>query len=188
MEIAIKIQGKTPLICNRFTDEAALAATSGTRGALQGGQAEPLEIAEGKLYVDDAGVVGIPQPNLLRCIMEGGRFHKIGKKQVTTLKESLVPACVEIHDVFIPLETVSGWKVDTRPVRIPSTGGRILTHRPMFDDWALSFTVMLDHGLMSDRLFREIVDDAGNRVGLGDFRPGTRGPYGRFSVTRWEIQ
>jgi len=30
------------------------------------------------------------------------------------------------------------------------------------------------------------VDDTGQRVGLLDFRPEKKGPFGRFVVTRWD--
>jgi hypothetical protein len=40
--------------------------------------------------------------------------------------------------------------------------------------------------MMDPKLFREIVDAAGKRIGLGDFRPATKGPFGKFVVTSWE--
>jgi len=33
---------------------------------------------------------------------------------------------------------------------------------------------------------RHIVDDAGSRVGLLDFRPERKGPFGRFIVIEWK--
>jgi hypothetical protein len=42
--------------------------------------------------------------------------------------------------------------------------------------------------MLGVKLFREVVDAAGKRIGLGDFRPDCKGPYGRFSVTRWQEQ
>jgi hypothetical protein len=33
---------------------------------------------------------------------------------------------------------------------------------------------------------RVIVNDAGSRVGLLDFRPEKKGPFGRFSVIKWD--
>ena len=187
MRLKIRIEGTTALICNKFTDAAAEASSSGTRGS---GSAKdrgtPLEIAEAKLYVGLDGKPMIPQPNLLRCLVEGGRFHKVGKTQLTTAKTSHLYACVSVEGTEIPLVHRQPWKVDTRAVRIPSTGGRILAHRPMFDDWALEFEVLLDTSILGAKVFRMVVDDAGNRIGLGDFRPATKGPYGRFVVTRWE--
>lgn len=187
MKIKIRIEGTTPLICNRFTDEAAISASSGVRGSgAAADRGTPLEIAKAKLYSGLDGGAMIPQPNLLRCLVEGGRFHKMGRTQITTAKSSHMYSCLDIEGAEIKLQHRQPWKVDTRAVRIPATGGRILAHRPMFDDWALEFVCDLDTDIVGVKTFRNIVDDAGRRIGLGDFRPATKGPYGKFLVTRWE--
>lgn len=188
MEISIRIDGTTPLICNKFTDAAAESASNGSRGSSAGqDRGTPLEIAQSKLYIGNNGNPMIPQPNLLRCLVEGGRFTKIGKSQVTTAKSSILYACVDVQGAEIPIIHQQPWKVDTRAVRIPSTGGRILAHRPMFDDWALEFVVDLDTSILGEKLLRQIIDDAGKRIGMGDFRPQCKGPYGRFVVNKWEV-
>lgn len=188
MEIAITLEAITPLICNKFTDENAEAASSGSRGSSAAAdRGTPLEIAESKLYIGASKKPVIPQPNLLRCLVEGGRFTKVGKAQVTTAKSSILYACVDIQGAEIPIAHSQPWKVDTRAVRIPSTGGRILAHRPMFDDWRLEFFADIDTSIIGEKLFRQIVDDAGKRIGLGDFRPQCKGPYGRFHVVHWEV-
>lgn len=188
MRIQVTIEGTTPLICNKFTDAAAESASSGSRGSSAAAdRGTPLAIAEGKLYIGISGNPTIPQPNLMRCLIDGGRFHKVGKSQLTTSKSSMLFSCVDIEGAEIEIEHRQPWKVDTRAVRIPSTGGRILAHRPMFDDWRLSFEVVLDETILGPKLFRQVVDDAGKRIGLGDFRPATKGPYGRFGVTSWAV-
>ena len=186
MHIRIELTGTTPLMLNRFTDEAAERASSGTSSAsAAAGRRTPLEIAESALYKGIDGQPMIPQPNLLRCLVEGGRFHKAGKVQITTAKSSLLYACVDIEGAEIPITHKQPWKVDTRAVRIPATGGRILAHRPMFDDWSLNLIAEIDTEILNPKLFRQIVDDAGKRIGLGAFRPAVKGPYGRFVVTSW---
>jgi len=187
MDIQITIAGTTPLLCNKFTDAAQMAASAGSRSSIANDHVPPLGQAEARLYrAEDAeGTLIIPQPNISRCIIDAGSFFKTGRTKITTQKSSLLAAAVFISPIAIPIVSESGWKVDTRPVRIPATGGRILCHRPCFDDWRLDFTAMLDEEMISPRLFREIVDAAGKRVGLGDFRPGTKGPFGRFVVTSW---
>jgi len=184
--INVTIEGTTPLLCNRFTDEAQMAATNGTRATAVGDKGSPKQQAEPKLYLGHAGRPVIPQPNLFRCIIDGGKFFRNGRSKVTTQKSSLIPACAEIEGMEIPIEHKEPWTVDTRPVRIPSTGGRILCHRPCFHDWKLSFMLKVDTEMISLKLMRDIVDAAGKRVGLGDFRPDCKGPFGKFVVTRWE--
>ena len=189
MRIAIEIQGVTALICNKFTDAAQLAASGGSRSsAAAGDRGTPLEIADSKLYRDVDGTISIPQPNLLRSIVDGGQFHKAGRSKITTQKSSLIYACVDIEGTMISIVHKEPWRVDSRPVRIPSTGGRILAHRPMFDDWRLAFTVILDTDIIGANLLRQIIDDSGRRIGLGDFRPGCKGPFGKFVVVKWDIE
>ena len=187
--IGCAIEGITALICNSFTDAAAEQASSGTRGSSAGGdRGTPLEIAQSKLYRGaDGKTLIIPQPNLLRSIVDGGQFHKIGRSKVTTQKSSLLYACLDIEGSEIPIVHKQPWKVDTRACRIPATGGRILVHRPMFDDWRLEFIIRLETHICGIKLLRQIVNDAGTRIGLGDYRPSTKGPYGRYSVVKWNV-
>ena len=187
-EIKVKISGTTPLLSNRFTDEAAMSSSSGTRAATVGGKGTPREQAEKKLYMSEStGVPMIPSPNLFRCIIDAGKYFKVGKSKVTTLKSSLIPACLSIDEIELPITSAAPWEVDTRAVRIPSTGGRILAHRPCFYDWSMDFTLVLDEDVMDCKLLREIVDTAGKRIGLGDFRPDCKGPFGKFVVERWDV-
>lgn len=183
--VEVTIEGTTPLLCNRFTDAAQQAASSGTRASAVGEKGTPREQAEQKLYLGQDGKFVIPQPNVMRCLIDAGTFFKAGKSKVTTQKTSLIPACVDIRCVEIPIIHRDPWEVDTRAVRIPSTGGRILAHRPCFHDWRLDFSVDLDTEIMTVKLLREIFDAAGKRIGLGDFRPACKGPFGKFVVTSW---
>jgi hypothetical protein len=189
VRINIRVDGVTPLILNKFTDKAQLEASGGSRGssaAADRGTAH--EIAESKLYLDIDGKTPVmPSPNMLRCIIDGGSFHKAGKSKITTQKTSMIPACVFIGAATIGIIHTQPWRVDTRAVRIPSTGGRILAHRPVFEDWSLEFEMTLDTSIIGAKVLREIVDSAGQRIGLGDFRPACKGPFGRFVVTKWVV-
>jgi hypothetical protein len=184
--VNLTIEGTTPLLCNKFTDAAQMSATSGNRMSAVGDRGTPLEQAESKLYIGHDDKPMIPQPNLFRCLIDAGTFFKAGKSKVTTLKTSMIPACVEINGLELPLLHKEPWTVDTRAVRIPSTGGRILCHRPSFNDWRIAFTIGIDTEMLSIKLLREIVDAAGKRIGLGDFRPACKGPFGKFVVNKWK--
>ncbi|NCB09979.1 MAG: hypothetical protein EOM73_17715 [Bacteroidia bacterium] len=175
-EIKIKITGTTPLICNRFTEDAQIAADD----------VNPEKEAEKKLYIGKDGNPMLPQFNLLKAFINAGWFFRIEGCKVTTRKKSLIPACVEIEGLEIPIRSKDGWEADTRAVRIRSSGRRIFSHRPKFNDWELEFTVHFDEEIMNAELFRKIVDTAGKCIGLGDFRPERKGPFGKFTVSLWE--
>lgn len=187
--VKVTIEGTTPLLMNKFTDATGVQISGGTSAVMVGSKGTPREQAEKKLYADEAGKLHLPAPNIFRAIIDAGAFHKAGRAKITTHKSSLVPAAVAIVELACPIHVAGGpprWEVDSRSVVIPSTGGRIMCHRPRLDQWAISFTLEVDTGMFTLPLVRQLVDDAGKRIGLGDFRPARKGPFGRFVVTSWK--
>ena len=187
--IKTKLVGVTPLLINRFTEAAAEEATKGNRASTVGTRPPPREDAKARLYfakLNGKNVPVMPTTNILRSITEGGRFFKSGKSKITTIRHSIIPAAMAIETIYVAIEHKKPWDVDSRAIRNPATGGRFLRYRPVFYDWALSFDLLIDEELLSEPLSREIVDAAGKRIGLGDFRPDCKGPFGRFRVDIWK--
>jgi len=192
MKIKITIQGITPLLMNRFTEEAEIKVSGGTAVTFRGDKGTPREQAESKRYSDPDGFLFVPGPNIFSCLIAAGAFHKAGRSKLTTHKTSLIPAGIAIDDLVCALvnendEPEKDWEVDSRSVVIPSTGGRIMCHRPRVDKWRLSFVADVDTSMFSPTLVRALVDDAGKKIGLGDYRPARKGPFGRFVVVRWQV-
>ena len=192
MKINVTISGLTPIIMNRFTEAAEVAVSGGTSVSFRGDKGTPRDQAAAKRYADQAGNLYIPGPNIFACIIAAGTFHKAGKSKLTTMKTSLIPAGLMVDDLVCNLIDADGqllteWEVDSRSVVIPSTGGRIMCHRPRVDVWNANFTLEVDSDMFSPALVRAVVDDAGKKIGLGDFRPARKGPFGRFVVSHWEI-
>lgn len=190
-QISLTIEGTTPLLMNRYTEAAMEKAESGTAMSVVGDRGTPREQAAPKVYLDSKGRPVIPGPNLFSCIMEAGKYHKVGKKQVTTGRSSLIPAGISVTEIESPLlgpdDKPAAWEVDSRPIVNPATRGRRLCHRPRFDAWRVSFVLDVDAGMFDVKFVRQLVDDAGVRVGLGDFRPDRKGPFGKFKVVRWDV-
>jgi len=184
--IKVKIVGISPLLMNKFTDEAQMKATKGTGSSQVGTRPSPEEDAESRLYYDEGGNIIMPQPNIYNCLINAGKFHKHGKSKVTTLRTSLIPAGIFMNEMYYKLESEGGWSVDARPIRNPVTGGRIIRYRPVFYDWSVSFELEVDTEMFSIDMARQFMDDAGKKIGLCDFRPDCRGPFGRFRVDKWE--
>lgn len=179
--IEITITGVTPLLINRFHEEAREEATSGIHARHE--HPEPADDARERLYLladQPKESPYFPAENLRQSIIAAAGRHKIGRRSAA----SDVAAAVYLAPDAMPL--AGGWAVDSRPVVIPATRGRIMRHRPKFEQWAISFTLNFEERLISPKLARDCVDDAGDYVGIGDFRPARKGPFGRFKVTRWE--
>lgn len=186
--IKVRISGVSPLLLHKITEEAMAKSNNPTMVSANG-KASPRELASVHLYIGKDGKTHVvPQPNLYRCIIDAGTFFKSGKSKITTAKSSLIPACVGIEEIEFPIESSEDWQTDTRPVCNPSTGGRMMCHRPRFDTWALKFTMTLDESMIPEKVMREVVDCAGTRIGLGAWRPARKGPFGKFRVDSWTVK
>ena len=139
------------------------------------------EQAELACYRDPDGMLYVPGVNIQRALIAGATFSK-GKGRASLQKP--VAACTIVSPERVILAP-QAYAIDTRPVVIPSTRGRVLRHRPRFDQWSLTFNIDFDPDLVTIVQLRRVLDDAGQRVGLLDFRPECKGPFGRFHVTNW---
>ena len=130
----------------------------------------------------DSGASYVPGVNVQSGIVVAAAYSK-GKGRSSLQK--IAAAAIFVNETYLPI-TPDDWTVDSRPVVIRATRGRVIRHRPRFDKWSITFTIEYDEILLEQKQVRRIVDDLGQRVGLLDFRPAMRGPFGRFMVTRWD--
>lgn len=124
----------------------------------------------------------VPAISLQRAMVSGATYSK-GKGRASLQK--IVAACVQVSPEYLGLGTET-YEIDSRPVVIPATKGRCLRHRPRLNEWAFSFEIEYDPELLTETQMRTVLDDTGSRVGLLDFRPEKKGPFGRFVCTNWE--
>jgi hypothetical protein len=165
LSIGFTLVGQSPLLCSR--------------PVITNDQDSEFEQAQRKLYLDDDGRPIIPNLNMVRCFLNAGVHFDLHPAE-------LVHA-VGIRQSFILIVSQKGWRVDTRYVRDPKTLTRQSCHRPRFDDWMIRADLELDEDLLSANMARNLIERAGSRVGLGDFRPERGGPFGRFQLTRWDM-
>lgn len=144
----------------------------------------PEKQAEHACYRDpDTKDLYVPGVAIQRALVGAAAYSK-GKGRGSLQK--VVAASVLVSPERVSLGTQT-FAVDSRPVVVPATKGRVVRHRPRIDTWKLTFHVEWDETLMTAEQMRRVVDDTGRRVGLLDFRPERKGPFGRFTVTNWEL-
>lgn len=129
----------------------------------------------------ERGDLYIPGFAVQRCLVAAATYSK-GRGRATLQKP--VAACVMVTPEYCLLGT-RDYTVDARAVVNPSTRGRIVRYRPRLDDWSIEFQMEYDDTLLNATQLHTVVNDAGKRVGLLDFRPENKGPFGRFIVVSW---
>lgn len=186
IRIKVECEGISPLLMNGFSEEKLLQLRSKTLSP-RIAEKIPEKEAEEKIYKDNDGKIGIPAHNLFSCLIEAGRLIKLdGKRSISTATSSLLPSFLEIEEPFFPLEDGGKWQVDVRRGRNPRDGSMICLVRPIFHNWPFSFTLRVDEKQINEDKVKQLVEYAGSRIGLCDFRPARRGPFGRFTIKHWK--
>jgi len=171
--INVKMKGISPLLMHRFPLQPVEALE----------KLPPEQQAEHAAYRDETNgnCLYVPGIAVQRALISAAAYSK-GKGRASLAKQAA--ACLIVSPERISLGT-KDYIVDARPVVVPATRGRIMRYRPRLDQWNIEFTVEYDPVLISEKQLRTIVDDMGSRVGLLDFRPERKGPFGRCVVVEW---
>ena len=185
----VLIQGDGSLLQHRFGEAAQEAGKKSTR-AVKAKDMTPREQAEQAAYRTSEGNLYLPGAAIARLLREAGAAHK--QKGSRKSCKYLVPAACRVKQDQIPLMQKDGktlvydYEVDSRPVTIPSTKGRIMRHRPRLDEWTARFDLAINEDVLeADAIFQFLIE-GGQRIGVGDFRPERGGPFGCFKVALWQ--
>lgn len=181
-------RGLTPLVmhnarlANPFDEFGKkYKAATGKRGKSEDDLEELARIEfEGGQYRDDELGPVIPAENIEACLVEGAKKHRKGTDiaALVSLEEPLVK--VEYKG---PRDVAGMWKAKMFDTRLVGGGGgrkgggKTLRTRPMFKEWALRFTLLVDPEIDKAAVILA-AQVAGKRIGLCEshFR------WGRFEV------
>ena len=196
MKLEILCVGIRPLLMNRMTPEELEALDDKSKKPAKAAKkAPPQERAAAKVYTVDGKPV-LPVENFMAALIEAGKYVRLdGKRQVSTSKGSLLPGLLSIETPVLYLRKPNGakpdkwgvaeWAYDLRKGTNPNGGEAVAIVRPRFDEWAFAAELEIDTDAMSEDAYRALVDIAGKRIGVCDFRPQRKGTFGQFRVDRW---
>jgi hypothetical protein len=165
MYVNVTIEGVAPILMNRFSGEIEINDT-------------PQDKAEKKAYRNkDTKELEFPCQNIMACLVEA--------HDNLFSTERLLQSSVQVSGITSSFGT-KNFQVDSRSGVDQVTGERIMCHRPRIDEWQLTFQLYIDQKMFSLETAREVIEHAGVMIGLGDYRPGRRGPFGRFIIKDWQ--
>ncbi len=105
----------------------------------------------------------------------------------------LMPAAVRMVGEWIRIfdgegnrTTIESFEVDTRTAVNKTTKGRVVVHRPRFEKWGGEFFIKVNLDVVEPATIQQYLNEGGELVGIGSFRPEKGGPFGTFNVSLWE--
>jgi hypothetical protein len=156
---------------------------AGTKPKVKKSIPTPEEEAAAALYWnEDHSSIAFPSWNILQGLVRaasGARLPSNKKKYLAPI----IAGDVELEPEMLPFGTIE-YLIDTRRVVVQGQG--ILRSRPLLKNWTLTFFVKWEDQYLGPNFgteeLRELLDTLGGSIGLGDFRPACRGPFGKFRV------
>jgi hypothetical protein len=145
-------------------------------------QLDRLEFECGLYWDENQARVYVPDFNIVGLIRDGAKANRRGKE----MSAGVEPAEERVPLVYDGPKDIDGLYeagfVDRRMVKNKGSGGSVMRVRPRFKAWGLSFSLLVDDQVATLADVRSALENAGLRVGLGDFRPR----FGRFEVVGWK--
>ena len=148
-----------------------------------------------KLHVetrDGKSVVTIPATAIHQCFVAAAKYSKKqipGQGKATwTAKFAAGIMLIENPSTGIDPETTKPTVISANADGVRGSGKRVTRRFPTLPEWKTTFDVYILDPIITQDVFREMVEIAGIFVGLGQFRPANQGTNGRFKIAalRWQ--
>lgn len=175
--IQVTIKGVTPLLMNK---PAEYEFDSNIRVNNPNIDAE--KDIKSKIYALN-GIIYTPATHIRGALINAGKDLKVKGKGKSTYSKMLA-SMVEVQPEAIEHKKQNFDILVSRTVN-PNTRGQNMTKRPRLKEWELDFDLLADEEIPLDVLHNAL-ERAGKYVGIGDWRPQTKGIHGKFIVTSFK--
>lgn len=208
--ITCTIEGTTALLQNRYK-MAISPATGSVKKTARTGEPDWFSEWKDKLYLDQDGCISMPARPIEKSMERAAVQFKITGKRGKTYKElvgSMVfvsPSIIPFDGGIVPPQTTEAqalfesglvyesngdpmWRprsglfyIDLEPVVIQRA--RVVRSRPaLAAGWRLSFDIVVRTDQLQLPTLQQILEYAGQNVGIGDFRPR----FGQFRIVSFD--
>ena len=184
--VDVKVEGMLPGLL--FQSKGIMAADEGTTRRPKRTKEEEARL-HGHWTTNGKGkkILCIPWVMFHRSFTQasaGFKFPANKKKSMSTFIGSTV-ACEEED---IPLNVGDKFDVFVDYVRIPPrTGAMVQVGRPLVKAWKVTIPLIVDAEDYPVEILQDIIKESGKNVGIGAWRRGLKGAYGKFRITQFKI-
>lgn len=176
--VAVTIEGSAALLFHRWNCDAVEAKSKAAKGSA----AKKTDDIESYIYRNEEGEICLPGEYLRQAIIHAAKFRQDPRSPRKSAMDLFKAAVVPLSE--LATLGVKDWDYeDRRRVTVQRNG--ITRIRPaMRAGWKCEVELMCNIPEYVDpMLLRQVIDDAGRLIGVGDFRP----TFGRFTVSNWKI-
>lgn len=145
-----------------------------------------------RVHADRDGNLQIPPMSFKNCLAEAAKFLSMqipGKGKATYTKHFEAGVLVNAP-LTLPIKKTD---VEGEWLFVPSSGRRGDGRRvqkcfPVIHQWGGEVEFLIIDDTLTEETFRYHIEQAGQLIGIGRFRPRNNGYYGRFKVTGFQFE
>lgn len=173
----VRIVGKTPLICHRFSekniDKMKAKQEQNASVVKQREQRKPEEEYRASLYALKDGRFGFPASAFKGAICSASR--QTGK----AFSKAFLKGAFHVIGDIVPINGTPHMRQDI--IKLPN-GAADLRYRGQFDKWEIPIEIVFNKNTISAEQIVMLLHLAGFASGIGDWRPEKGGSFGMFEV------
>ena len=177
--VKFTVKSITPLLQNNPASMLAPKETTAKAKSIP----TPKDEAEAGVYRAEDGTIYHPAAAFRRALISAATNRKIGKTAATSIVKGSVFQVVERCPLLDPDtgKPITDYEIDVRRCVL---GGKtaVVRARPRIEQWMTSVEFEYDPDFIGEAPLRDLLETAGQRVGIGNFLPEKAGIFGRFVV------
>lgn len=133
----------------------------------------------------------IPAHGFMQAIQSAAKYlnRKIPGERNSTWTKHFRAGIAILEDISLGLspDVIRKQAISAHSTGVRGSGSRVTRYMPQIDlGWKATFDVIILDSLITDDIFREVLETAGLFVGIGQFRPENGGTNGRFEIVKFE--
>lgn len=141
-----------------------------------------------RMHVSKDGKVQIPPMAFKNCLSEAAKYLSIripGKGQATYTKHFTAGVLVS-EPLTLPVKAadVPGNWLFVPADGVRGSGKRVNKCFPLIEEWGGVVNFQIFDETVTEKIFTQVLREAGMLVGIGTFRPINNGYFGRFAVDK----
>jgi len=181
--VHFKIKGQTPLLMHNPKGSMTVTSNAPKRGKEI---PTPEEEAERGTYRTEEGLLCVPSSAIRNCLLNGSKGLKVGSRAAAPyISGAVLPTGEYFTLVNEDGSPIENYTIDTRRVVIQKQG--IMRSRARIElDWYIEGKFVYRPTATIEVIY-EAFKDAGQTMGLLDYRIEKKGPFGSFTVEELEI-
>lgn len=182
----VEIEGVTPYMQHRMDDQKLEQWEKNRKLIIERPDVakEDSLRAEFHCYRNSDGKCFIPADHIRGALINAGGMvkSKVGNSRKSMKNVVAGMFFVTPDEILLPDYD----QIDKRSAVNKNVKARIITIRPKWSNWKVSFELLVDNDTITKETIREIAENAGQSIGIGSFRPTNNGMFGRFKVNKIE--